>query len=163
MRLIVKEKIISLTGKYFIKDTNDSDVYEVKGSFSMPKKFRITDMQGKELIMIKKKFFRPNLFAKFTFFEGEKEILTAKRKFSFKPKWEMEGEAGTYTITGNIFEWDFTLLKDGQAVATVMKKITLYRDSYCVDYEDENELPVILGVTVMFDYVHHRHNNENRN
>lgn len=158
MRLIVKEKIISLTGKYFIKDTNDNEVYEVKGSFSMPKKFYIRDMDGKEVITIKKRFFRPNIFAKVVFYQNGKDILTAKRKFSIKPKWEMEGSAGKYSVTGSIFEWDYNIIKDSKPIANVLKKITLYRDSYCVDIDDENELPIVLGVTVLFDYIHHRHN-----
>lgn len=156
MRLIVKQKIVSLAGKYFIKDRDDNDVYVVKGSYFFPKKYWITDMQEKEIIKIKKKMFR--LFATFDFYQGEEVICRAKRKFSIKPKYEISGKAGEYTISGSIFEWDYTIMKAGTPVATIFKKITLYRDSYIVDIDDENEIPVILGIAIMFDHVHHRRN-----
>ena len=58
MEFIVNQKLVSLTGKYFIKDKSGNDVFVVKGSFSLPRKFRVFDMQGKEIVCVKKRMFR---------------------------------------------------------------------------------------------------------
>lgn len=156
MRLVVKEKIISIGGKYYIKDRDEKDVYIVRGSIMFPKKFYVQDMREKEIIKIKKKMFR--IFATWDFYINDKVVCRAKRKFSLKPKYEITGELGSYTISGSILQWDYTINKGETPIATVFKKITLYRDSYLVDIDDESETPVILGISIMFDYVHHRHN-----
>lgn len=157
MRLIIKQKVVSVAGKYFIKDREDRDVYVVKGSYTFPKKYRVFDMQDREIVKIKKKFFRI-FFATFDFFVNGSRVCRAKRKFSIKPKYEIKGATGEYTISGNFFEWDYSIKKGEQVVASVFKKLTLYRDSYILDIEEgfEKELPVILGITIMFDHVHHR-------
>jgi Uncharacterized conserved protein len=159
MRLVIKEKIISITGKYFIKDREGNDVFEVKGNFGIMKKFKIFDMQQNLIIQIKRKL---RFMATFDFVVGDEVVCTAKRKFSLRPKYNIVGSAGEYTVSGNIFEWDYDIKKSGAVIATIMKKITLYRDSYVLDIDDESELPIVLGIAIMFDHIHHRHNNDSR-
>lgn len=164
MRLIIKEKIISLSGKYYIKDREGNDKFLVKGNFALPRKFRIYDAATeKEIIMIKKRMFRFNIFASFRFYVDNREILVAKRKFSIKAKYVIEGEAGNYSINGNILDHDFEIKKDGISIASIFKKVTLYRDSYMIDLEDEfdDQLPQVLGISIMLDHIHHRRNNYN--
>ena len=73
MEFIVNQKLVSLTGKYFIKDKSGNDVFVVKGSFSLPRKFRVFDMQGKEIVCVKKRMFR--LLERFDFYEGKAKVF----------------------------------------------------------------------------------------
>ncbi|MEG2456223.1 MAG: LURP-one-related family protein, partial [Clostridia bacterium] len=115
MRLVVKEKFLSISGKYYIKDREGNDVFLVKGAFSIPKKYRIYDMAGREIVMIKNTLFVPKLIAHIKFYENNKLILIAKRKFSIKAKYDINGSAGKYSINGNIFDHDFEI-KQGETV-----------------------------------------------
>ncbi len=164
MRLKVNEKIISLGGKYFVLDTRDNEVFIVDGNFGLPRKFEIIPAGTDQVAMtLKKKMLRPSMFAKFDFIANDKVVLTAKRKFSIKSKWEMIGELGEYRIDGNIFDYDFTISKNGQDIASIYKKFTLYRDGYILDIDDQfdsEHLQVIL-MSVMLDHTHHRKNNNN--
>lgn len=155
MRFVVKEKLISISGKYYIKDENDKDVYVVKGSFSIPKKYRVFDMSGKEIIKVKKRLFR--IFATVDFIQNDNIICTAKRKFSLRPKYEFTGK-GDYSIDGTVFAYNYRIKKGNEIAATVFKEITFVRDAYIIDVAAEEDVPIVLGIAVMFDHIHHRGN-----
>lgn len=80
MEFVVKQKLVSLTGKYFINDKEGNDVFLVKGSFSLPRKFRVYDMQGKEIVCVKKRMFR--LLKRFDFYEGGEKKFVMQSKNS---------------------------------------------------------------------------------
>ena len=154
MEFIVNQKLVSLTGKYFIKDKSGNDVFVVKGSFSLPRKFRVFDMQGKEIVCVKKRMFR--LLERFDFYEGKERICYAKQKFSVKPKYDFYGT--DLKIEGSLLAHNCYINRDGKTVARIYKSVTLIRDSYIVSVEDEENVPFVIAVAVMLDHVHHRGN-----
>lgn len=58
MRFVINQKLLSIAGKYFIKDELGNDAFVVKGNFSLPRKYRVYDMQNNEIVRIKKRMFR---------------------------------------------------------------------------------------------------------
>ena len=83
MRFVINQKLLSIAGKYFIKDELGNDAFVVKGNFSFPRKYRVYDMQNNEIVRIKKRMFR--LLPRFDYYKGDTMVCYAKRKFSFKP------------------------------------------------------------------------------
>lgn len=154
MRFVIKQKIVSIAGKYFIKDESGNDVFLVKGNLALPRKYRVYDMQKNEVVRIKKRMFR--LLARFDFYKGDTKVCYAKRKFSLKPKYEFHGL--DVRIEGSFFAYNYKVIRDGQEIASVFKNVTFVRDSYVVDVYDEKNIPLVLAIAVMFDHVHHRGN-----
>lgn len=143
MRFVINQKLLSIAGKYFIKDELGNDAFVVKGNFSLPRKYRVYDMQNNEIVRIKKRMFR--LLPRFDYYKGDTMVCYAKRKFSFKPKYEF-------------FAFNYKVVRDGVVIASVYKAVTFMRDSYVVDVFDAANIPLVLAIAVMFDHVHHRGN-----
>lgn len=154
MRFVINQKILSIAGKYFIKDEQGNNVFVVKGNFALPRKYRVYDMQDREIVRIKKRMFR--LLPRFDFYKGDTMVCFAKRQFTFKPKYEFHGI--NVQISGSFFAYNYKVIRDGQEIASVFKTVTFVRDSYVVDVYDEKNIPLVLAIAVMFDHVHHRGN-----
>ena len=46
MQYIIRQKILAIRDRFTIKDINDNDVFQVKGSLlAIPKRLKIMDMQ----------------------------------------------------------------------------------------------------------------------
>jgi len=55
-QLYIKQKVLSLSGKFSVKDAEENEVYLVEGSFmKIPKTFSIMDVALQEVAMITKK------------------------------------------------------------------------------------------------------------
>lgn len=78
MRFVINQKLLSIAGKYFIKDELGNDAFVVKGNFSLPRKYRVYDMQNNEIVRIKKRMFR--LLPRFDYYKGDAMVCYAKRK-----------------------------------------------------------------------------------
>ena len=81
MRFVINQKLLSIAGKYFIKDELGNDAFVVKGNFSLPRKYRVYDMQNNEIVRIKKRMFR--LLPRFDYYKGDTMVCYAKRSMSF--------------------------------------------------------------------------------
>ena len=103
MRFVINQKLLSIAGKYFIKDELGNDAFVVKGNFSLPRKYRVYDMQNNEIVRIKKRMFR--LLPRFDYYKGDTMVCYAKRKFSFKPKYEFFGI--DVQIEGSFFAFNY--------------------------------------------------------
>ena len=56
MKFCVKNKLLSLGGSSTVKDENGNDIFKVKGKvFSLTKKKKIYNMEGKLLYVVKNK------------------------------------------------------------------------------------------------------------
>ena len=154
MRFVINQKLLSIAGKYFIKDELGNDAFVVKGNFSFPRKYRVYDMQNNEIVRIKKRMFR--LLPRFDYYKGDAMVCYAKRKVSFKPKYEFFGI--DVQIEGSFFAYNYKVVRDGVVIASVYKAVTFMRDYYVVDVFDAANIPLVLAIAVMFDHVHHRGN-----
>lgn len=57
-QLYIKQRVMSLSGKFSVTDAEGNDVYFVEGSFlQIPKRFSIMDVTRQEVAMITKKPF----------------------------------------------------------------------------------------------------------
>ena len=113
----LKQELWSLGGRFNISDETGAPHYQCEGSlFRVPKQFTITDMQGKLVSQIEKKFlsflptFKVNLAC------GESFTLRKEWTF-FKPRYQIENLK--MTIQGDFWDMDFELERDGQVLARI--------------------------------------------
>ena len=61
-----------------------------------------------------------------------------------KPKYIFN--LGEYEVEGDIFGWNFKVLKEGQIIATIQEEIFHIRDTYVISVNDEDALNVLMVV-----------------
>lgn len=150
-QLYIKQKALSLSGKFTVKDQQENDVYYVEGSFmQIPKTFSIMNMARDEVALITKKTFsfRPKFFVEV----NGKEQLTIKKEFSvFKARYTIEGTG--IEIRGNWWDMDFQILQHGEVIGQVNKEWFSWGDSYKVEILDEEMQEVVIAIVVAIDCV----------
>ncbi len=149
MRLIFKEKLVSILDSYKIFDEEEKVVYSVKGKFSLRKVFEILDDEGNQLALIKRRFF--NFINKtYTIYVAGKKLGTIQKKFSwFKPKFKVN--INNWTVDGNLFQYDYNIQNNEELVAMVSKKFVALTDTYTLDVTKEEDAFYAVLVVLVID------------
>lgn len=146
MILYVNEKLFSLHRKFYIKDENEKDVYEISSkAFSIGDKTTIIDMTGNEIAYIEQKVFHLtphyNIYIK-----GNMECEIYKKFQFFKNDYVL---SNGYTVDGSPFNFNFSILDtNGNEVASIERKFFSIGDKYIIDIKDEKHLDIILSIIV---------------
>lgn len=110
--LYMKQKMMSLNGKFTVKDADGEDVYRVSGSFmKVPKIYSIEDVLGREVAVITKKLFSflPTFFVDVV---GQPEV-TIQKEFTFlKARYTIHAEG--IEVQGNWWDLNFNVLNMGK-------------------------------------------------
>lgn len=146
MKLYVNEKIISLHNKFYIKDKNDVDVYEISSKFfSFGDKTTISDMQGNEIAYIEQELLHitPNYNV---YIDGE-FVFKIKKKFQLtKNDYSL---SNGYSVDGNILSLDFEVYDDNnKLIGSIKRKIISIGDRYEITIDDVSKKEIILAIIV---------------
>lgn len=158
MKLYIKQRIWSVRDKFNIYNDKGEPCFEVKSSyFAIPKRFYLSDMQGNVHLEIRHKFF--DFLPKYYMFRGNDEIALVKSRFSFNASFDIESRYGTYSVEGDIFAWNYQIIKNGDVIASVRKDVlSIFRDSYEIEVYDDSDILFCLGLAIIFDENHHGNN-----
>ena len=153
MRYLVKQRVFSLGDSYVIKDEEGIDRFIVKGEvFTLGHKLSILDTSGTELIYIEQELFhfRPT----FNIYDRGTYIATVKKEFTFfGASFSIESSRGSYTIEGELFSHEFSILKEGVKLAHVSKEWFSFADSYGIEVEDNENQEFILSLVIVLDEI----------
>ncbi|WP_449402904.1 LURP-one-related/scramblase family protein [Exiguobacterium artemiae] len=148
--LYMKQKALSLRGRFSIKDEQEQDQYLVEGSFmKIPKSFLITTTDGEEIATITKKTLslRPKFFV-----EVDGQTMTIEKEFSlFKARYTID--AAGIEIDGNWWDMDFQVKRQGEVVGQVEKKWLSFGDSYEIQVIDAAMETILIALVVAIDCV----------
>ena len=155
MRYVIKQKLLSLADGFMIKDANEQDVFQVKGKvLSLGKKLTVSDLQGNEICYIEQKLMK--LMPEYNISVNGQQVMNIKQKMALlKKKIEITGSTGNFTVGGDFFGFDFTIVKDNMPVATISKKLLKMADTYTVDINDNENQPLMLAVAIVMDMIFH--------
>lgn len=155
MRYIVRQKIFTIGDKFTIKDEQDSDIYLVKRQFlSVGKKLRIYDMSENELCYIEQKLFK--FMPEYHIFRNGELQAVVKKKFAFlKHIFLISASDSEYTVSGNMWGYEFSIKKEESIIATISKKFFSVADTYSVDIDDSQDQLKILSMVIVIDMVLH--------
>ncbi|MFU0800049.1 MAG: LURP-one-related family protein [Xylanivirga thermophila] len=161
MRFIVRQKIFALGDDFTIKDDHGNDCFLVRGQvFSFGNKLRMYDMSGRELIYIEQELF--HLLPQYNIYYIGNPMAKVKKEFTFfRPSFSIFSDVGNYSIEGDFFCMDFSVLKDGRQVAKVSKKWLSWSDTYGVAIMDKENYAFILALVIVIDQVLHDNNASN--
>ena len=161
VRFIVKQRILSLSDSFVIKNENGQPAYQVEGKlFSFGDKLTLYDISNQKRIYIEQKLFK--FLPEYHFFEQGRRVAVVKKEFTFfKPQFNIESESGHYTVEGNFLAYNFRILKNGIAVARVDKAFLAFRDTYSVEISPGEDQGFLLAVCIVIDQTLHDRNHNN--
>lgn len=149
--LYIKQKMLSPSGKFTVLDQAQQPRYLVSGSFmKIPKSFTITDTFDRPVAEITKAVF--SFQPRFTVEMNGQLVATIRKEFSFfKPRYTIDG-AGL-DVSGDWWDMNFSVLRGGQPVATIHRKLLSWADTYEVEVLDETLEATIISLVVAIDRV----------
>lgn len=155
MKYYIKQKVFSLRDKFAIKDYSQNDVFQVQGKFmSISNKLELLNMDGSQVLNSKKQLFRflplYNVYS-----NHDEHLATIKKKFSFKPKFEVTVGNEEYEVEGSIFAHSFFIKHNDREVASISKKVFSFGDSYEIDITEETQKELFLFIVIIIDQVIH--------
>jgi uncharacterized protein YxjI len=149
MKLILKEKILSVLDSFNVYDEHDDVYFKVKGKVALTHKLAIYDAKGKEVGMVKEKII--DILPTFLLYkDGEKVGECKKKSTLIIPKFAIDFNG--WEIKGNWLEWDYSIVDaDGSTVAVISKKLLRLVDTYVIDVKRESDALDALMVVLAID------------
>ena len=159
----MKQKVFSFRDRYKIYDENQNVVFHCEGKlFSISQKMKFIETSSeKELYLFRRKVlsFMPTYYM---YDMQDKQIAKIQRKFTFlKPKLEIESDFGHFTVEGNYFQLNFTVLEGENEVATVQKKWISWGDSYEISIMDDKNYQFLVAMIILIDRIFHEQKSRN--
>lgn len=160
MRYLIREKIFSISDRFTINDEDNRPCYEVVGKIlSFGNKLNLYDMLGNNNIYIEQKIFR--FLPEYIIYKNGSIVGRINKEFTFfVPKFTIRSKYGHFTIDGDIFAHDFSILKDGRPIAWISKKWVSFSDTYSVDISDEEDQAFILSIVIVLDQIFYDNRNK---
>lgn len=154
MELFIRNKWVSLGGSSVIQDTDGNDVMKVKGKvFSFTSKKIVTDMDDNVKFIVRNKFWRLFTYRAFILDPDNNVKATVRRKiFSLRDRYFVTSDLGEMEITGNIFQFNYKIILNGQEIGHVARKISL-RDSFVLTVDDHFDAAFMVALVIAVDNI----------
>jgi len=136
-------------------DESQKELYTVEGKFiSIQNKLQLLNMNGSQVLNAKKKLFR--IFATYEIFTPHGDLLAEiKRKFSLRPKFEVNVQGEQLMVEGSLFAHSFGVMRNGQEAASIQKKVISWGDTYEINVNDDLNSELYLFMVIIIDQVIH--------
>lgn len=161
MKFHIKERAWTLREEFIVRDQGGQPVFKVKGKFfHIGDNLLVIDLDARaEVAHIKQKVIA--LTPHYEIYKNGAHWASLHEKLLhlFGERFKIKLENGeTYHIQGNIWNWDFTVSNDqGDLLAQISKKISLFEDSYGVDIAQNVDVPLIIALAIAIEMIRHHH------
>lgn len=146
MKLYVSEKLLSIHSKFYVKDENNMDVYEIFSKFiSLGDKTTINDMQGNKIAYVEQELFHlmPNYNV---YIHGELRFKITKKFKLFKNNYIL---SNGYRVDGNFMGLDFIIYDDqNKQIGSIKRKFISIGDKYEITIDDIDKKEIVLAIIV---------------
>jgi uncharacterized protein YxjI len=151
-RFLMREKLLAIGDDFWIENDQGERVYKVNGkAFRLRQTFVLEDVSGQELAQIqeRKLSIRDKIAIER---EGETAATVHKALVGIRDRFAIDVEHGAdMKAHGNVVDHEYEIERDGDTVATISKKWFRVRESYGVDVAADEDVPLILAITVAID------------
>ncbi len=152
MKVYIKNKLISITGKSFVTDISGKSVYNVKGrAFSPTKVKKVCALDGKLLYKVRNRWLNIIIHSSFIYDANNKRIAKVKNRF-FSPGYDIEIDGATYSIEGKWFSFESKIVRNGQVIGIVRRQLSLVSDSFELE-TDEANMPFMIAFVIAMDNI----------
>lgn len=146
MKLYVSEKLFSMHKKFYVKDENGIEVYEISSKvISFGDKTTIKDMNGNIISYIEQEIFRitPNYNV---YINNEFSFKITKKFQLFKNDYIL---SNGYTVEGNLMMLDFSIYDEKHnEIGSIKRKFISIGDKYEIDINDPKKREIVLSIIV---------------
>ena len=160
MQYFIKQRVFSFKDKFDVMNEAQEPIFKVEGKmFSIKNRLELLSLNEEVQFYAEKKLFR--LFPEYNIFSPDGRLLASvKKKFSFRPKFEVIEGNNEIVVDGNFIAHSFTISKNGSVAASIVKKMFSFGDSYMIDVLDNDNLALYLFLTIIIDQVSHENDNK---
>jgi uncharacterized protein YxjI len=161
---VIKERFFDVGDDFDITDDSGQVVLHVDGKvLSLRDKLVIEDPHGAEVASVHRQLvaLRPTYQIEIG---GEKAAEVRKKLFTpFREKFtvDLPGD-DDLTMTGDLFDHEYTIERDGREVASVSKRWLSIRDSYAVRVADAENHVLILAAVLALELATQREKDEEK-
>lgn len=154
MQLAIRNKWISLRGSSVVKDLEEKDVLKVQGKFwTLTRKKFVQTLEGETKFVVRNRFWHFFAWRALILDPNKKVVATIRRKvFSFHDRYFINSDYGNFEIKGNILLFNYQILKDGQEIGHVARKISM-RDSYVLTIGDNEDPYFFVSLVIAIDNI----------
>ena len=154
MRYLLRRRLFSLSGDFAIKDENGQDRFLVRGRvFSLGHHLTFEDLQGNELATIQQKVL--SFLPTYEITHAGLEMAEVRKQLTFFREQFTVDIPGPHdlTVEGDIWNHEYSFLRDAQPVAYVSKQWFALADTYGVEVLPGVDDILILACAVVIDEV----------
>lgn len=157
MKLLFKQRFFSWFDSYDIYDEYGEVYFTVKGQLSWGHTFKIYDKNNQEIGMLKQKLF--TFLPKYEIYVNNRLLGEIHKEFTFfTPKFYITFNG--YTVSGDFFNWDYDVYREGKKVSSINKEIFKLTDTYVITTTEEEAL-ISLMIVLAIDSIKDRNSNNN--
>lgn len=159
MKLLIKNKSISLSGKSTVTNEQGEVVYKVKGNifsniFKVHKKV-IKDANGKKLFVVRDKFWHAPFHKSAVIFANGKKLAVVTTSHYIKNGFEVKGATQPIKVEGTGWNLDIILGEEKIGHIEPPEHLT-FNDSYVLETFDDSDAPFLVAMVIAIDNIHDR-------
>lgn len=152
-KLYVKQKVFKITDHYFIFDEDKTPVYKVDQDFKLiGNTVHVSTPQENEIFVVNKVVL--SLLPKYevNFKDGRNVELKSRLAFLRKQIDVLPEDMGI-TLEGDIFDYNFSINKDGNEIGRIRKEILAWGDTYEIIVFNERYQDLIIALMIAVDCI----------
>ena len=148
MDLYMKQHIFSWGDSFDIYDSDGNTVFTVEGEiFTFGKKLHLYDLANTELAYIEQELL--TFLPKYRIYRDGEELCEIVKEFTFfHPEYTVTGD---WTVQGDFFDHDYSVVSGDRTVATVSKEWMTWGDAYCIWIDSSIDHVAALSVVLVID------------
>ena len=146
MKLYVNEKLFSFHNRFYVKDENDKDVYEISSKIiSLGDKITINDMEGNKIAYIEQEIL--HLTPHYNVYIKDILEFQITKKFQlFKNDYTL---SNGYRVEGKFMMLDFKVFdNNNNQIGSIKRKFISIGDKYEIEINDPNKKEIVLAIIV---------------
>ncbi|MEZ0067920.1 uncharacterized protein YxjI [Streptacidiphilus sp. MAP12-20] len=166
MKYLMRERVFGIGDDHWVTTEHGEKAFLVDGkALRVRETFELKDhATGEIAAVIKKKMIsvRDTMVIE----RDDDRIASVKKKLMtvFRDKYLAELEdsvgGGEIEVAGHFTDHEFEMERDGRRIARVSRKWFSIRDTYAIDIEDGQDVPLLIAIAVCVDHLnaeeHHR-------
>ena len=160
MKVYIKNRVFSLGQGSSVVDENKNALFDVKRrAISITRKKFLYDANGQLLYSIRNKWINFFVHKAYIYDASGSKIATVKDKwFNVNQEYFVMGYKDEIKIQGKFFGLTSQILRNGNVIGTVRRKITFIADAFELE-ADERDIPFLIALVVALDNIHDKRTN----
>ena len=162
MRYLMRKQLFAIGDDFWVEDESGQRAFRVDGKvLRLRQTFVLEDPTGAEVATIRKKLvaLRDTMDVEY---DGQVVARVRRAMFSpFRQRFNVDVAGGPeMVVQGNITDHEYDVRRDGATVAEISKRWFSIRDTYAVDVAPDEDVALILALTVAVDWMGHEEHGE---